>query len=239
MELFNDYGNFQIYGFWSKEVSTLVDKINSYHGKSYATQHDMVLKFVNDAIFQGKGEFNKEFRKKGKTYPDLKISGKKIEKGIEIVELRVRTNQLKYLRHELKKREKIFSTSDWLYFTYFLQVRLKKEGKGLIDRTCIYYVVIIILSRKSLLIPIDKLAAEIQMGTRDFTKKLAEKSGIDWEKEELLGVENMIKVADLERKVRVLKGELKENKKIIEDKDKKLEEKDNEIERLKAQLKDK
>jgi len=128
----------------------------------------------------------------------------------------------------------------------FVHRGLKKEGKGLIDRTCIYYVVIIILSRKSLLIPIDKLAAEIQMGTRDFTKKLAEKSGIDWEKEELLGVENMIKVADLERKVRVLKGELKENKKIIEDKDKKLEEKDkkleekdNEIERLKAQLKDK
>ena len=63
------------------------------------------------------------------------------------------------------------------------------------------------------------------MGTKDFTDKLAEKSGIDEEKEELLGVENMIKVVDLERKVRVLEVDL--------------EEKDKEIERLKAQLKDK
>ncbi len=63
------------------------------------------------------------------------------------------------------------------------------------------------------------------MGTKDFTDKLAEESGIDEEKEELLGVENMIKVVDLERKVRVLEINL--------------EEKDKEIERLKAQLKDK
>jgi predicted RNase H-like nuclease (RuvC/YqgF family) len=63
------------------------------------------------------------------------------------------------------------------------------------------------------------------MGTKDFTKKLAEKSGIDGEKEELLGVENMIKVVDLKREVRALKGELKE--------------KDKEIERLKSQLNDK
>ena len=232
MELFNDYGNFQIYGFWSKEVNTLIDKVNSHYSKSYATQHDMVLRFVNDTVFQGKGEFSKEFRKKGKNYPDLKISGKKTEKEIEIVELRMHTSQLKYLRRELNKREQTFSNSDFLYFTYFLQVGLKEAGKGLIDRTCIYYVVIIILSRKSLLIPIDELMAEIQMGTKDFTKKLAEKSGIDGEKEELLGVENMIKVVDLKREVHALKGELKVNKKTIEEKDK-------EIERLKSQLNDK
>ena len=76
------------------------------------------------------------------------------------------------------------------------------------------------------------MLAEIQMGTKDFTKKLAEKSGIDGEKEELLGVENMIKVVDLKREVHALKGELKVNKKTIEEKDK-------EIERLKSQLNDK
>jgi len=231
MELCNDYDNFQIHAFWSRKVGVLVDKINSHNGKSYATQHDIVLKFINDNLFQGKGEFNKEFRKKGKTYPDLKILGKETDKVFEVVELRVHTSQLKYLRNELKKREKTFSNSDHLYFTYFLQVGLKEEGKVLKDKTCIYYIVIIKLSSKTQIIPINDLVAEIKMGTEDFTKKLMKESGIEEEKEELLGVENMIKVVDLERKVSVLEAELDE-------KDKQLDEKDNEIERLKAQLKD-
>ncbi len=60
------------------------------------------------------------------------------------------------------------------------------------------------------------------MGAEDFTKKLKKESGIDDNKEELLGVENMLKVVDLERKVSVLESEL--------------DEKDKEIDRLKAQL---
>ena len=199
MELCNDYDKFQIHAYWSKKVSGLVDEITSHHTKSYATQHDIILKFVNDNIFQGKGEFNKEFRKKGKTYSDLKISAKKNDKGFEIVELRVHTSQLKYLRNELKKREKTFSNSDHLYFAYFLQVGLKEKGKVLKDKTCIYYLVIIKLSSKTQTIPINDLVAELKMGTEDFTKKLTKESGIEEEKEELLGVENMIKVVDLER----------------------------------------
>ncbi len=69
------------------------------------------------------------------------------------------------------------------------------------------------------------------MGVEDFVNKLASKSGIEEEKEELLGVENMINVEDLERKVNILEARLNE-------KDKALNEKDKEIERLKAQLKD-
>jgi len=244
MELYHDYGKFQIHAYWSKKVNGLVDEITSHHTKSYATQHDIVLKFVNVNVFQGKGEFNKEFRKKGKTYPDLKISATKNEKGFEVVELRVHTSQLKYLRNELKKREKTFSNSDHLYFAYFLQVSLKDKGKVLKDKTCIYYLVIIKLSRKTQTIPINDLVAELKMGTEDFTNKLTKKSGIDEEKEELLGVENMIKVVDLERKVRGLEEDieekdknLEEKDKVIEEKDKNLEEKDKEIERLKAQLK--
>ncbi|MHA1492371.1 MAG: hypothetical protein ACTSRI_22295 [Promethearchaeota archaeon] len=106
MELCNNYDNFQIHAFWSRKVGALVNEINGHYGKSYATQHDTILKFVNDRIFLGEGEFNMEFREKGKTYPDLKIVGKEIDKGFEVVELRVHTSQLKYLRHELNKREK-------------------------------------------------------------------------------------------------------------------------------------
>jgi len=218
MELCNDYDNFQVHAFLSRKVGALVNEINGHYGKSYATQHDIILKFVNERIFLGEGEFNMEFREKGKTYPDLKIVRKETDKGFEVVELRVHTSQLKYLRHELNKREKTYSNSDHLYFTYFLRVGSKEEGKVLKDKTCIYYLVIIKLS----------------------------KNGIDEEKEELLGVENMIKVVDLERKVSLLEvdleekdKELNEKDKELNEKDKELNEKDKELERLKAQLKDK
>ncbi|MHA1491480.1 MAG: hypothetical protein ACTSRI_17735 [Promethearchaeota archaeon] len=253
MDLHTDYDNFQIHAFWSKEIMALIDEITTQPGKSYSTQHDIILRFVNDTLFQGRGEFNREFRKKGKTYPDLKIPVKETNKGFEVVELRVHTSQLKYLRGELRIREKTFSTSDRLYFTYLLQVGLKEEGKVLLDRACIYYLVIIKLLKKTRTIPINELAEEIRMGTKEFTEKLAEKSGIDGEKEELLGVENIIKVIDLERKLNVKIAELDQKDKEIEQKgkqldqkdkeieqkDKEIEQKDKEIERLKAQLKDK
>ncbi len=70
------------------------------------------------------------------------------------------------------------------------------------------------------------------MGTKHFTEKVADKSGLDEEKEELLGVDNIIKVVDLEKK-------LSEKDQIIDEKDKIIEEKDKEIERLKAQMKNK
>ncbi|MHA1150497.1 MAG: hypothetical protein ACTSR8_19945 [Promethearchaeota archaeon] len=43
-----------------------MSEITSHHAKSYAPQHDIILRFANHEIFQGEGEFNKEFRKKGK-----------------------------------------------------------------------------------------------------------------------------------------------------------------------------
>ncbi|MHA1293847.1 MAG: hypothetical protein ACTSQJ_14415, partial [Promethearchaeota archaeon] len=84
---------------------------------------------------------------------------------------------------------------------------------------------IIKMSKKTLQIPINELIGEIRMGTKEFTKKLAQKSGLDDEKEELLGVDNIIKAVDLERQLKV--------------KDQIIQEKDKEIERLKARLKDK
>jgi len=236
MDLNNDFDNFQIHAFWSKEITVLIGKITSHPGKSYATQHDMVLHFINDTLFEGKGEFNKEFRVKGKTYPDLKVPIKDPEKGFEIVELKVRTSQLKYLRAELNKREKVFSTSDHLYFSYLLRIGSKEEGKIIKDRACIYYLVIIKISKQTQTIPINELVDAIRMGTDNITKELAEKSGLDEEKEELLGVENMIKVVDLERKVSILEAELGEKIHMLKAE---LDEKDKEIERLKSQLKEK
>lgn len=224
MDFTTDFETFHLHTFWSKEISGLVEKMVNLPAKSYAGQHDLVLGFINNMLFEGRGEFNKEFRMKGKKYPDLKISVKDAEKRFEIVELKLRTSQLKYLRNELNKREEIFSISDHLYFSYLLQV-VSKEGKLILERNCIYYLVIIKMTKHILSIPINELIGEIKMGTKDFTEELKKKSGIDEENEELLGVDNIIKVVDLERK-------LKEKDKIIEEKDK-------EIERLKAQLKEK
>lgn len=230
MDFETDYDIYQIHAFWSKEITDLIEKITSHLGKSYATQHDLILHFINDYLFKGKGEFNKEFRVKSKPYPDLKIPMKEAEKGFEIVELKVHTSELKYLRAELNKREKIFSTSDHLYFCYLLQVRSKQEGKIIKDRACIYYLVIIKIAKSTLATPINELISEIRMGTKHFTEELKDKSGIDEDKEELLGVDNIIKVVDLERK-------LSEKDHLLEEKDHLLEEKDKEIAHLKAQLK--
>ena len=232
MDFTTDYHSFKLHAFWSKEITVLVEKMVSLAAKSYAGQHDLVLGFINDTLFEGKGEFNKEFRVKGGRYFDLKVPVKENKKGFEIVELKLRTSQLKYLRDELKTREEVFSTSDDLYFCYLLQVVSKEEGKILKDRVCIYYLVIIKLLKNTLTIPINELIGEIRMGTKHFTEELAEKSGIDGEKEELLGVENIIKVVDLERKLSEKKAELEEERKLRKEKEK-------EIERLKAQLKDK
>jgi len=65
---------------------------------------------------------------------------------------------------------------------------------------------------------------------KDFTEKLAHESGVDLEEEELLGVENMIKVVDLER-------ELEKKNKLLEENKKTIKEMDKELKRLKKQLK--
>ena len=149
MEICNDYDNFQIHAFWSRKVMFLISKITSHLGKSYATQHDLVLGFINEMLFEGKGKFNKEFRVKGGRYFDLKVPVEDGKRRFEVVELKVRTSQLKYLRDELNKRENVFSNSDYLYFSYLLQVGSKEEGKIIKDRGCIYYLVIIKISKQT------------------------------------------------------------------------------------------
>jgi len=213
-----------------------MESFKSRKGRNYAGQHDLVLGFVNDTLFEGKGEFNREFRVKGKIYPDMKISVEDSEKGFEIVELKLRTSELKYLRGELNKRENIFSTSDHLYFSFLWRVGSKEEGKVILDRTCIYYLVIIKLSKTTLSIPINELISEIKMGTKHFAEEVKEKSGIDEEKEELLGVDNIFKVVDLERELKIRDIKLEEKDQVIEEKDQVIEEKDQVIEEKETEL---
>ncbi len=217
-------------------VRGLVEEINLHHGKIFATQHDFVLAFINDTFYGGKGEFNKQFREKGKKYFDLKVPLKGPEKRFEILELKLRTSQLKYLRRILKRREQIFSLDDQIMYCFFLRRTLRDESKEIKTNVCIYYLVIITLSKKTQTIPLDELVEVIKVGTEDFIKKVVKKSEVDEEKEELLGVKNMIKVDDLERKNRLLKAELEEKDKELEEKDKKLEEKDKIIKDLKDQV---
>ena len=74
------------------------------------------------------------------------------------------------------------------------------------------------------------------MGAEDFTKKVAEESGIDSEKEELLGVENMFKTVDLERRLEEKEREVKEKEDVIKEKEDVIKEKEKEIKQLKKQL---
>ncbi|MGV9141546.1 MAG: hypothetical protein ACOC1X_01260 [Promethearchaeota archaeon] len=238
MNFKKNYNNFQIQSFWSGDVSKLIEKLITTPAKSYATQHDLVLTFINDKLFGGKGKPNKEFREKGRRYFDLKVPRDGENGNSKIIELKVHTSQLKYLKNELKKREVIFSNSDGLYFSFLLQVRSKKVHKIIKDRRCIYYLVIIKLSKSTIEIPINKLIDEIRMGTEDFTKELAKESKLDEKKEELLGVENIIKVVDLERKLEKMKKEKETYKNQLEKERKLRKEKEKEIKRLKAKLKE-
>ena len=84
---------------------------------------------------------------------------------------------------------------------------------------------------------------EIKKDSKEFHDQLAEESGIDLDEEELFGVDNMIKAADLERELEEKEKKyikiIEDKDKIIEDKDKTIEKKEKEIKKLKEQLKKK
>ncbi len=150
----------------------------------------------------------------------------------------------------MNKREKIFAFSDYLYFVYFLRRVWKEKNEILKAHDCIYYLVIISIPKTTVKIPINELVTTIKMGAEDFTKKVAEESGIDSVKEELLGVDNMFKTVDLERMleekqdlIKEKESVIKEKESLIKEKDKRLKEKEDvikekekEIKQLKKQL---
>jgi len=241
-QFIKNHEHFQIHALWSKEVMDLVDEILKQPAKSYATQHDIILRFINKFLHDDRGEFSREYRVKGGVYPDLKIPSDRAEREYFIIELKVRTSMLKYLRFDLKKRDIIFSHSDCLYFSFFLMVGSKSDEKILLERACIYYLVILKIYKSAKNLPLDALYEAISMGTEEFIEDLAKKSELD-DDEELLGVKNMIKVAELERRYKKALAEkekiLKEKEKILKEKDKIIKEKENEIQRLKKLLEEK
>jgi len=90
---------------------------------------------------------------------------------------------------------------------------------------------------------LKELLDEIKKDSKEFHDQLAEESGIDLDEEELFGVDNMIKAADLERELEEKEKKyikiIEDKDKIIEDKDKTIEKKEKEIKKLKEQLKKK
>lgn len=227
-----DYSNYIFEAFWSKEVNRLVQELNNVKAKSHATHHEIGLKFINKQLFNNKGRFDKRRRKMGGIYSDLRIPSSNTKKRDYNIEYKLYSSKLKNLRKVLDQREKIFVYNEYIYFSYFLQRKWRDKTKLLKTHSCIYYLVILILPKKILSLEMKELLNNIRDDAKDFTEKLKHESDIDLEEEELLGVDNIIKVVDLERELEENKEELKKIKEIIKEKDK-------EIKRLKEQLKKK
>ena len=71
----------------------------------------------------------------------------------------------------------------------------------------------------------DELINDVKRDAKDFAKEVADKSGVDLEKEEFIGVEGIIRVDDLERELEEKNALIKEQQeKIIrlEDENRKL-----------------
>jgi len=237
------YQHYEFKAFWSKDVNSLIKELKALYAKSYTSQHDSALKFVNERLFEGKGEFIAGQRKKGELYSDLKVP---IEVGTEHITLEYKlcTSQLKYLRREIADIEDIFSRNDYFYFSFFLQRVWKNKTKILKVHDCMYYLVAIILSKKVRAIDLKELIDNIKQDAKDFTKKLAQESNVDLEEEELIGVDNIIKVVDLERenqekdrKIKEKDDALKEKDDALKEKEKIIKKQEQEIERLRKQLK--
>lgn len=223
------YDNFTFKAFWSVKVNNLVKKLLETKSKSHATHHEIVLTFINKRLFEGKGLFDKSKRKKGSTHIDLRIPSENGEKEYNSVEFKLRTSELEYLYDELWEGNKVFSRNDFLLFSYFLRRRWKEITKILKTPSCIYYLIVIIFPKKVKSIELKELLNEVKTEAIKFTKEVAEISGVDRKKEELIGVENMIKVEDLERQIAEQKDLLTEQKELLAKKEK-------EIEQLKKKL---
>jgi len=236
MHYSSEYKKYKFIGFWCDIVAEFVNKLKKTKTTSHATHHELGLRFINQNLFNNLGKFDKRKRERDSRYFDLKIPSDDPNKPYLSIEYKLYSNVLKNLNRILWRRKEIFKENDYIYYSYFLRRGFKVKPKNLNDKSCIYYLVIIIFSKKIEEIDLKELLDEIKKDSKEFHDQLAEESGIDLDEEELFGVDNMIKAADLEREL-----EEKEKKyiKIIEDKDKIIEDKEKEIKKLKEQLKKK
>jgi len=214
--------DFRFIAFWSKKITNFVDHIEKTETYARVTHHDLLVNFVNEEYLDGAGELDHEKRVKGSKHDDLSLPSK-------VIEFKFRSSALTSLPGVLRNVKDIFTRNNFLYFAYFRR-RIKKDQTKIIKtRGCIYYLIIIIFPKEIEHLNLKALLKEIRKEEMEFTKEVAQKSGIDMDDEELYAVGNMIKEIKLERK-------LEEKDNIIEKKDNIIEEKDKIIKRLKKQL---
>ncbi len=201
--------NFRFLAFWSKKITEFFDQIEKTGTNARVTHHDLLVNFVNEEYLDGAGELDLEKRVKGSKHDDLSLPSK-------VIEFKFRSSALTSLPGVLRNAKNIFTRNDFLYFSYFRR-RIKKEKTKIIkNQGCMYYLIIIIFPKEIEHLNLKVLLKEIRKEEIDFTKEVAQKSGIDMDDEELYAVGNMIKEIQLERK-------LEEKDKIIEDKNKIIE----------------
>ncbi|KKK43982.1 hypothetical protein LCGC14_1139730 [marine sediment metagenome] len=214
--------NFRFLAFWSKKITKFVDQIEKTGTNVRVTHHDLLVNFVNKEYLDGEGELDHEKRVKGSKHDDLSLPSK-------VIEFKFRSSALTSLPGVLRNAKGIFTRNNFLYFAYFRRRTKKDKNKIIKTRGCLYYLIIIVFPKEIEHLNLKVLLKEIRKEEINFTKEVAQKSGIDMDDEELYAVGNMIKEIQLERK-------LDEKDKTIEEKDKKLEQKDKIIERLKREL---
>jgi len=214
--------NFRFIVFWSKKITNFVDHIEKTDTNARVTHHNLLVTFVNEEYLDGAGELDHEKRVKGSKHDDLSLPSK-------VIEFKFRSSALTSLPGVLRNAKDIFTRNNFLYFAYFRR-RIKKDQTKIIKtRGCIYYLIIIVFPKEIEHLNLKVLLKEIRKEEINFSKEVAQKSGIDMDDEELYAVGNMIKEIKLERK-------LEEKDNIIEEKDKIIEEKEKIIKRLKKQL---
>ena len=214
--------NFRFIAFWSKKITEFAEQIEKTGTNARVTHHDLLVNLVNEEYLDGVGELDHKKRVQGSKHDDLSLPSK-------VIEFKFRSSALTSLPGILRKARTIFTRNDLIYFAYFRRRIKKGEPKIIKTQGCIYYLIIIIFPKKIEQLNLKALLKEIRTEEMEFTKEIAQKSGLDMDDEELYAVGNMINEIKLERK-------LEKKDKIIEEKDKIIEEKDKIIQRLKKQL---
>ena len=230
--------------FWSDPVNRLINVIDKVKARSFAAHHDIGSRFLNLFAFKANGKLIKGQRTAGSSWSDMELPINRTGKLNVRIEFTLHSSGVKYLYQEFNRRKDLFLKSDWFCYSYFLNRARKNEMKTLKENICIYYLVVVFVPKKASTMNLKELARKIAMDSNDFKDKLARKSGVDLEEEDLLPVDNIIKVVDLEKRMETKEKVIEAKEKIIEAKEKVIEEqkkvieeKEKEISKLKALLK--
>ena len=220
---------FMFIGFWSEKVNRLFDKIEKTGTNARVTHHDLFVSFINRECFGRLGKADRKKRVKGSKHDDLALP-------LKVIEFKLRSSALESLPGVLRNARDIFHRNDFLYFGYFRKRGKKDESKDIKVQGCIYYLLVVIFPKGTERLNLKDLLKEVKKEEMEFTKELAEKSGIEMDDEDLYAVGNMIKEIQLERKLEEKDKVIEEKDKTIEEKDKTIEEKDKIINELKEKL---